>query len=389
MMTTVPGARPAPTPGPIGLPVMRLWEPSRVRFGETDRVNGTDLLTERLLRVIDEGRRSATYKLALLLALIDAAALFPGASTIPTRELAALVLASYYPQTRIYVANDGVERELRQINTKGSPPLRAALRLRLKGDAAGCRNITEAKARIPEEYARVLDEFEDTFVRYPIPLLQKVGTTTIPFLYAMDWPEGTSVARLRREGRDGVSFLAGVADRLVVLGPLLRPLVELHWTRDVSRWTGVATEDDRLRAHLFGTDRVAMSRVLRSGLADLQDGACFYCGDRLSSVTQVDHFLAWSRWPNDAVENLVLADTCNGSKSNHLAASEHLARWSQRLVGRSEGLADLAASARWVTDPTRSRALIRSTYEHVPAGTPLWVSRGIFVAAEGPIAIPL
>ena len=33
-----------------------------------------DLLTERLLRVVDEGRRTATYKLALLLALIDAAA---------------------------------------------------------------------------------------------------------------------------------------------------------------------------------------------------------------------------------------------------------------------------------------------------------------------------
>ena len=34
-----------------------------------------DLLIERLLRVIDEGRRTATYKLALLMALIDSAAL--------------------------------------------------------------------------------------------------------------------------------------------------------------------------------------------------------------------------------------------------------------------------------------------------------------------------
>jgi hypothetical protein len=41
-------------------------------------VASDDLLTERLLRVVDEGRRTATYKLALLLALllalIDAAA---------------------------------------------------------------------------------------------------------------------------------------------------------------------------------------------------------------------------------------------------------------------------------------------------------------------------
>ena len=68
-----------------------------------------DLLTERLLRVVDEGWRTATYKLALVLALIDAAAGAPGKSEVPTRRLAALVLATYYPQTWIYVANDGIE----------------------------------------------------------------------------------------------------------------------------------------------------------------------------------------------------------------------------------------------------------------------------------------
>src|SRR5438309_7745208 len=58
-------------------------------------------------------------------------------------------------------------------------------------------------------------------------------------------------------GRDRIHFLQGVPDRLVVLGPLLRPLIELHWTRDVARWSGVATEGERLRAHLFGADRVS------------------------------------------------------------------------------------------------------------------------------------
>lgn len=37
-----------------------------------------DLLIERLLRVIDEGRWTATYKLALLLGIVEAAALSPG-----------------------------------------------------------------------------------------------------------------------------------------------------------------------------------------------------------------------------------------------------------------------------------------------------------------------
>jgi hypothetical protein len=64
------------------------------------------LLIERLLRVVDDGRRTATYKLALLMALIDAAAVSDGSSEIGTRVIAEGVLAIYYPQTRLYVANN-------------------------------------------------------------------------------------------------------------------------------------------------------------------------------------------------------------------------------------------------------------------------------------------
>jgi len=351
-------------------------------------VVGDELLTERLLRVIDEGRRTATYKLALLLALLKAAALAPNRVEVGTRELAQLVLEVYWPQARIYVANDGIERELRQITTRGSPPVRAVFRLRLHADVARCRNLEEARRRIPEEYDRALDSVEETFVRYPIPLLQVVGRQVLPFLYEVDWPEGTSVNVLRREKRDRVSFLDGVPDRLVVLCPLLRPLIELHWARDVARWTGVATEDDRLRAHLFGTDRLAIPAGLRSGLAEMQDGRCFYCSSPLARTAHVDHFLAWSRWPNDAVENLVLADRCNAHKSDHLAAPAHLRRWVERGQEHAADLAALADNARWLSDPLRSTALVRTTYLHLAPGTPLWVAGADFEAADGPIALP-
>jgi 5-methylcytosine-specific restriction endonuclease McrA len=347
--------------------------------------NGDDLLTERLLRVIDEGRRTATYKLALLLALIDGVAASPGLESLPTRRIAGDVLARYYPQTRLYIANDGMERELRQITMKGSPVLRAALRLRLVGDAARCRSVSEVRDRRPDEYGRALDVVEDTFVRYPIPLLQVVGTKLVPFLYEADWPEGTSVSRLRRGGRDAVRFLPGVTDRLVVLGPLLRPLIELHWARDVARWTGVSREDDRLRAHLFGSDRVGFPPSIKVGLAELQDGRCFYCGDPLGSKVEVDHFLAWSRWPNDAVENLVVADRCNGAKSDHLVDGTHLRHWLEHRDLHRDALVELAASARWMSDAARSDGLVRSTYSHVARGTPLWVTGREFVEADGPL----
>lgn len=346
-----------------------------------------DLLTERLLRVVDEGRRTATYKLALLLGLIDGAALAPGESELPTRAIAERVVEIYYPQTRLYVANDGIGRELRQISMKASAPLQAMHRLRIHGDAAGCRNIGEVRARLASEYALALDRVEETFVRYPIPLLQVVGNRLRPFLYEVDWPEGTSLSLLRRERRDRVRFLAGVADRLIVLGPLLRPLIELHWTRDVARWTGVQTEEDRLRAHLFGADRVTFPSLVREGLMILQNGRCFYCDREVSRTSQVDHFVAWSRWPNDSIENLVLADRCNGDKSDHLAVTDHVQRWLQRNHEHADDLLDVAAAARWPSDPRRTVALARSTYLHIAAGTPLWVLGKDFVEAHGPVQI--
>ncbi len=343
----------------------------------------SDLLLERLLQVIDEGRRTATYKLALLLALLDCSAVQPGATELPTREIAERVVEIYYPQSREYAASDGIPRELRQITMKTATPLRAVLRLRVAGEAAGCRSVREVARRLPTDYAAAVDAVEDTFVRYPIPLLQTVGSRLVPFLYEVDWSEGASVRVLRREGRDRLRLLPGVADRLIVLGPLLRPLVELHWTRDVARWSGVATEDDRLHAHLFGADRASFPAGMRSGLRELQAGRCFYCGDRLDASAEVDHFLAWSRWPNDAIENLVLADrSCNSSKRDHLVAPEHLQHWMVRLSEQRDDLAGLAVDSRWDSDSVRSAALVRSTYTHLPAGTPLWHHGAEFVAAD-------
>jgi len=343
-----------------------------------------DLLIERLLRVIDEGRRTATYKLALLLALIDATATSPGAQELPTRLLAERVLELYFPQTRSYVDRAGSAHELRQISMKASPVLAAASDLRARAAARSLANLHQVRSRMPADYERAVDTVEDTFVRYPIPLMQVVGGAAVPFLYSVDWSEGTTLRQLRRTGGDRVRLLDGVADRLVVIGPMLRPLIELHWSRDVARWTRLPMEDDDLRAHLFGTDRTAFPKALVGQLTELQGHECFYCGARLSARREVDHFLAWSRWPNDAVENLVVADACNSHKSNHLAATEHLTRWRARLLTAAPDLAQVAGATSWPTDADRTGALVHTTYSHMVAGTPLWLRGREFELATGP-----
>jgi hypothetical protein len=65
---------------------------------------------------------------------------------------------------------------------------------------------------------------------------------------------------------------AGAGDELLRLGPLIRPLVELHWTRMVAEINGVASAELNLHRHLFGADRVLPPKALRDGIAALQDG---------------------------------------------------------------------------------------------------------------------
>ena len=352
-----------------------------------DLPSGT--FAERLLQVIDEGQRTATYKLALLLALIDATAEGADAAGRPpavlgTRTIADHVVRLYFPQVRLYLAGDGSEHALRQITVKESVAIRSVLRLEMTAKDAGCRTIDQAKRALPEAVERCLDGVELNFVRYPILRLQNVGRSSRPFIYDIDWTEAITLKRLRARGVDHLRFRPGAADHLLRLAPLIRPLVEVHWTRMVGQLNGLHLEEESLRHHLFGVERLAFPSRLRHGVIDLQDGNCFYCGSRLGSRSEIDHFLPWVRYPNNAIENLVAADRCNGNKRHHLVTLEHVGHWADRLRARSADLESIADESGWLTEPVRSLALIRSGYAHLPAGTPLWNAIDEFV--EEPIS---
>ncbi len=342
------------------------------------------LIAERLLKVIDEGRRTATYKLALLMALIDACATNSdpsgrAPSVLHTREIALHVLRLYLPHARGYLADPTAEPvTLRQITNQRSAVLGAVVRLHLVGETSGHRTLRALELHHPDEVDRCLDEVERTFARYPLRLLQVVGNEERPFLYDIDWGESVTLSALHAEGGGIVRFRPGASDELVRLAPLLRPLIELHWVRMVASLNGLDLEGERLRAHLFGADRSAFPTGLRSGLRELQDGRCFYCDERLSARSEVDHYIPWSRWPNDAIENLVLADACNNHKRDHLAGADHAQRWARRLATQAADLVIISSSASWTSDPDRTLAIGRSSYFHLPAGTPLWLRGGTF-----------
>ena len=337
-------------------------------------------LAQLLLGVLDEGRRTSTYKLALLLALMDASVLGTDsagrpASQLPTRSIAERVVHVYWPMVQPYPRTG-------QILRQSSQP-RAVTVDAVTGLRSQTRADSPAKARLvaPSAFDRCVSTVELNLVHMPLGRLQRpAGAVTAGyprFLYDdTAFGEHVTARRLLAEPMS-VVLLPGVAEALLSLAGLVRPLVELHLTREVARFNRQAfSQEDRLREFLFGASRVDLSHLV-AGLTDVQQGRCFYCRASLRrGQVDVDHFLPWSRMPNDALANLVLADrTCNGAKSNHLAAFTHLDAYAHREAG---ALGDLAADQSWPLGVDESRRAITSLYAHLPAGSSLWVAPGVF-----------
>jgi 5-methylcytosine-specific restriction endonuclease McrA len=169
----------------------------------------------------------------------------------------------------------------------------------------------------------------------------------------------------------------------VRLAPLIRPLVELHWTRMVATLNRVATEEQDLHRHLFGRDRLVAPKALREGLASLQARCCFYCGMPFHRAPEADHFIPRVRCGIDAVENLVLADrSCNNDKRDLLPAPPLVDAWAGRNREHQGTLASLASLCGWDSDPRapwRSPALsivtCRRALRRSGAAPGLWTSR--------------
>src|SRR5437870_3987786 len=109
--------------------------------------------------------------------------------------------------------------------------------------------------------------------------------------------------------------------------------------------------------------RAARARA-RARSIELQEGRCFYCAARLASragqTPDVDHFIPWSRYPDDGLENLVVAHArCNAQKRDFLAAAAHVRHWRARTRSGSPRVRALrtprtAWTPRLSYGPTRS-----------------------------------
>ena len=146
-------------------------------------------------------------------------------------------------------------------------------------------------------------------IEMPLPRLQKLGNERLEFLYQIRWDESITRSQVRSHDFDNlIRFTGAAGDHLIRLSGLLRPVIEREWTRLVAQLNRDTVPELGLQEFLFGVDRIDLSPV-RGPLYELAGQRCFYCDGRLRAQIEVDHFIPWSRYPDNGIENLLVSDS--------------------------------------------------------------------------------
>ncbi|MXX68127.1 MAG: HNH endonuclease [Gemmatimonadales bacterium] len=270
-----------------------------------------------LQRLLDEGSFTSSYKFALLHAIADLC-LVKGDDSgdeleLSTTEIAEQFVRLYWPQSIPYPAgeNAGI---LHQNTGRQALVVRelAERHNRYQG------SLAELERSRPD-WDNLRRRVEQTVRKMPLWKLQTVGSERLEFLYE----------NVDRGG--SVRLQSGVAYCFRVFYPLVTDVIEGAWSHFVQRLNpqrlGQVVD---LRSFLFGSQRTSLD-IYRPLLRAVQRGRCFYCESDIKSGGDVDHFIPWRRYSLDLGHNFVLAHQgCNSSKSDLLAAEEHLERWTER-----------------------------------------------------------
>ncbi len=309
-------------------------------------------------RLLGEGGFVATYKYALLHALADLAVVYGDQSGKPlelsTYDIAERMTELYWRQAFPYPVASSTDQAMLRQNTDRQAAIvnRIAAVQREHGSA-----LSVIKAHRRGLWHPLVRKVETTLKTMPLWKLQTLGHEKLDFLYE-DVGRGTTI-----------TLRPGVAYCLANFHGMITNMVRGEWLRHIQRIKHnhrLLGNDQELVSFLFGSERENLA-AYRPILREVQKRSCFYCGKRLrSDSTEVDHFVPWSKYPIDLGHNFVLAcGSCNGSKSDLLAARTHLHSWLRRNVDLGDELAQRFDQAQLVHDLGSSLRIARWAYRQV------------------------
>lgn len=306
----------------------------------------------KLQRLLNEADFTATYKFALLNALADLSVegeiAVDSSLSVPVDAIAEKFIEYYWSQARPYCATEGKGFVLRQSTGRQAFVISCVRSLQ----AVGAQSI--AAARATSGWQRQVRKVAANVKTMPLWKLQKVGSDSDEFLY-----------RKSEYAAGSIRLLPGVPSAFRSLYGLVLDAVRGAWVRQVNRISAnrAVLADSDLTSFLFGSVRGSLAPFTRI-LRDHQRGRCLYCRRAIRSGSDVDHFIAWSRYPADLGHNLVLAHPrCNSDKRDFLAHPRHLERWFRSNIERGSELAERLNAAKLLHDEERTRAITWWAYE--------------------------
>ncbi len=286
----------------------------------------------KIERLLAKGRRTTTYKFALLIALTNLAVEqgddSGDALEISIDDIARQFLSLYWNMARPYP-------QLREVLRQSTNVARPAKMISLLINQVHDSESSYQRLRVYRERRdTLLSEARSTLAKDVLHRLQTVGDSSKPdpelgrFLF--DRPRTASESRRLRR----LKLKPGVAACLRKLRGVVLSIAETRWAQWVRENNKSLGADSNLEEFLFVPKRTNVSRYAKR-LYLLQDGVCFYSGKMLtkSSAWEVDHFIPWARYPFDSPFNLVLVDR---RINNELRDQLKPAKWRRKWLTRNQ-----------------------------------------------------
>jgi hypothetical protein len=176
---------------------------------------GVIRFAEKVLELLDDGRYTATYKYAVLLALLDLCLESTKASGAPpemvtTRQIAEKIVEIYWPHTVPFACR--VETDVLRQNAGGQAEiLSSILRFRTRHVPDPSVPRWQSRQAAPETYDRPLGTVEWKLIEMPLPRLQMMGQTLDPFIYDIHWDVRVRRRDVEQASSGGATFESGAA----------------------------------------------------------------------------------------------------------------------------------------------------------------------------------
>ena len=328
------------------------------------------LFLRNIQRLLGEGQFTASYKFALLHAIADLCVLYGDDSGAELKleviDIAERFVELYWQQSRPFQVAGRSTGIVLQQNTGRQAAVIVKI-IQAQRDFGG--SLFKLKQTAPELWRSLTGNVMRVVNEMPLWKLQTVGNERLEFLYENLGSSTTTI-----------TLKLGVAHCFRAFYWLLRDLIQGAWVRFVQRLNannlGNLTD---LGMFLFDQERSSLE-AYKYILLDVQERKCFYCQKDLRSSIEVDHFIPWARYPSDLGHNFVLAHPyCNNSKSDYLAAEQHLRSWVQRNRNCSQELAERLRDANLSHDLSASLRITEWAYEQLEcANGQVWLTDSVF-----------